>query len=262
MNMNDILKTAQKFADDNAPTILSVLGVAGTVATTYLTAQASFKAAKKISDAQFRENISDQGHPLSDREKVNLVWKEFVLPAGSAAFTITCIVAAHKISAQRAAALTAAYALTNDKFSDYKNKVLEKLGEKKEQAVRDEIAQDKMNQNPPSSQMLLIGDGNVLCMDQLTGRYFHSTMEKIKRAENEVNYEIMNGGYALLSDFYERIGLKATSFSEVFGWRRPNQLELLWSTITTPDDKPCIAFDIDVKQIKGDLTVSGMCAVE
>jgi hypothetical protein len=251
MTLNDILKMGEKLAKDNAPTILTAVGAVGTLATGYLTAKATFKAAKMISDKQFQLNVHEKSHELTNPEKAALVWKVYILPAGAAAFTITCVVSANRISTKRAAAVAAAYAISQDKFADYKDKVLEKLGEKKEQAIRDDIAQDQMNNNPPSEQMLLIGDGEVLCLDQLTGRYFHSTVEKIKRAENEVNYEIMNSGYAVLSDFYERIGLKATSFSEEFGWRMPAKLDLLWSTVLTPDGKPCIAFDIDVKAVRG-----------
>ena len=57
--------------------------------------------------------------------------------------------------------------------------------------IRDEIAQDRVNANPPNSREVLIaGTGEVLFFDMLTGRYFQSTMEDIKRAENKVNYRV------------------------------------------------------------------------
>jgi hypothetical protein len=124
------------------------------------------------------------------------------------------------------------------------------------------MAQDKVNKNPPDSQILMVGDGNVLCMDQLSGRYFHSTMETIKRAQNEVNYEIMNSGWANLSDLYERIGLKPTSLSEEFGWYNPTMVELLFSNVLTPEGKPCLAFDIDVKPLRNGNVPGGLCAVQ
>lgn len=258
MNSKVMFKAAEKFVVDNAPAILTVVGASGTVATAYLTGKASFKAAKVIADAQFKENLYEKGHELEPKEKIVLVWKCYVPPVAIGVGTVTAIIFANRISSKRAAALAAAYAISEGRFSEYKEKVKEKMGIQKEQKVIDEIAQDRMNNNPPSDGMLIIGDSKVLCKDEFTGRYFRSTVEEIKRAENEVNFEIIHSGYAVLSDFYEKIGLKPTSVSEMFGWRGNERLELSWTPTVTPDGQPCVGFDVNAHPLKD----YGACATE
>lgn len=253
MTSTKLLKMAEKVVIENAPAILTGVGVVGTAATAYLTCKATFKAAKVIEEETFKTKLYTpttpgrlpEDDPLSKTAKAKLVWKLYIIPAATGVGTIAAIVYANRISTKRAAALAAAYALSQDKFSDYKEKVAEKLGVKKEQAIKDELAQDQIDKCPPSDKMLLVGDGDVLCMDQFTGRYFHSTVEKIKRAENEVNFEINHGGWASLTDFYQRIGLGPTSISEEFGWKKPKQVEIGWSSTITADGKPCVTFDIN-----------------
>lgn len=248
MTPTKLAKMAERIIVDNAPAILTGVGVVGTAATAYLTHKSTIKALKVCIDEGFdREKMNKP--ELNTSEIVKLTWTYYIPPVAVGAGTIASIIFAHKINARRAAALAAAYALTQDKFSDYREKISEKLGVKKEKAIKDELAQEQVNKNPPNNQIMLVSEGKVLCMDQASGRYFHSTVETIKRAVNEVNFEIMNGGWATLSDFYERVGLKPTSISEVMGWRRPNQVELQWSTVLTQDQQPCVTFDIDVKPL-------------
>src|SRR5205814_1440714 len=111
--------------------------------------------------------------------------------------TIGAIIFANRISSKRAAALAAAYAISEGRFSEYKEKMKEKMGIQKEKKFADEITQERVNANPPTGSVLVLGAGDVLCRDEFTGRYFRSTVETIKRAENEVNHEIMHSGYAV-----------------------------------------------------------------
>lgn len=244
MASSKLLKMVEKIVVDNAPAILTGVGVVGTVATAYFTHKGTFKASLILMEEDKKKQLMNQP-ALTRTETFYLTWKCYIPAAGALTLSVASIIYAHRINAKRAAALAAAYALTQDRFSDYKEKVAEKLGVKKEQAIKDELAQDQVDKSPPNEKMLMVGDGNVLCMDQFTGRYFHSTVEKIKRAENEVNYEILNGGWACLSDFYQRIGLGPTSISEEFGWKKPKQVELSWSSTITAEGQPCVTFDIN-----------------
>lgn len=265
MTPTKLAKMAEKLVVDNAPAILTGVGVVGTAATAYFTAKSTFKAAQILEEEKFKVKIQTPAppgrlqdeDPLSKTDKVKLVWKLYILPAGVGVSTIAAILYANRISTKRAAALAAAYALSQDRFSEYKEKMSEKLGVKKEQSVTDELAQDRINANPPQGSITIIGDGKVLCKDEFTGRYFQSTVEKIKRAQNEINAAINDVQYSTLSEFYEKIGLPPTSVSETFGWNSPDQLDMSWSTVLTPDGTPCVTFDVNAKPVKE----YGDCAV-
>lgn len=239
--------------DHHSPTLLSGAGVAGTIATAYLTGRASFKAAHIIAEETdvknevirtdpMMENHHGSYGELSRTQKAKLVWKEFIPPAASGVLTITSIIAANKITSKRLAALTVAAGVSERALTEYKEKVLEKLGERQEQKIRDEVAQDRVTGNP-SSQPIVIGDGEVLCYDMLTGRYFKSSMEKIRAAENKVNYELVHYMSCSLSFFYEEIGLAPTSYTDSVGWNAGNRIEVQFTTTLSDDGRPCIAID-------------------
>ena len=94
-------------------------------------------------------------------------------------------------------------------------------------------------------EIILAGTGEVLCFDQHTGRYFQSTMEEIKRAENMVNHEIIHFMGCSLSKFYEEIGLPPTTYSDQVGWGNNGAVEVRTSTVLSPDNRPCIAIDFN-----------------
>lgn len=248
MNLAEIIKRAEKFTVDNSPVILTAIGVTGSLTTAYLTGKATFKAAELIQETKGRDE--DLWMPADDKAK--LIWKLYIPAASTAAITVIAIVGANRIGTRRAAAVAAAYTISEKAFVEYKEKVVEKLGEKKEQSVRDEIQQDRVKRRPVDENTVIVtGGGEVLCFDHFTGRYFKSDMESLKKAQNDLNYRILHHSYASLSDFYERIGLPATSFSEEVGWSSDQQLELLFSTCLSQDGRPCIAIDFDVSPIRG-----------
>lgn len=255
MTWSSIVGRTSKMVTDNSPSILTGFAVAGTVMTAYLTGKASFKATQLI---QERERTFESNHPdymvepLTPREKVELVWKLYIPAASSLLATLVFVVGANRVGARRAAGLAAAYALSERTYEAYKEKVIEKLGERKEQAVRDEIAQERVTRNPPPADLVVYEEtGSVLCCDLFTGRYLLSDMESLRRAENQINYQVMHDYYASLTDFYERIGLEKTSMSDDFGWNADKMMELEFSTTLTPQGRPCLTFNFRVAPIRG-----------
>lgn len=242
MTLRDIINRTQKLAIDNSPAILTAIGVTGSLTTAYLTGKASFKAAEVLAEAE--SNPAEPSLPLDNKEKAKRIWKLYIPAALTATITCTSIVCATRIGTRRAAAMAAAFSISEKAFDEYKDKVVEQIGKNKEQKVRDDIAQDRVTQNSVGSQQVIVtGGGNVLCYDMYTGRYFESDMETLKKAQNDTNYEILSQGYASLSDFYNRIGLSSTKTSDDVGWDTDRQLELTFSTTMSDDDRPCIAVD-------------------
>lgn len=246
MNFGILAKRAGKIASDNSPAILTALGVTGTLTAVFLTGKATFKAADIIAleNEHILQNpgtVNTNYEALSAKEKTNLVWKLYVPAAGTAAMAVACIIAANHVGTRRAAAIASAYTLSEKAFVEYKGKVLEKLGEKKEQTVRDEIAQDRVNKNPPAKSTLFVTeDGLVPCLDTHSGRYFKSTRQRIDQAVLDTNFQILHEDYASVSDFWERIGLAKTASSDEIGWNTNGRLDIEYATAMTDDGKPCL----------------------
>ena len=247
--INDVREKAAHLVTENASTLLTAGGVVGTVTTAVLTGRAAFKAADRILFEKMKmldhQDVSEDPPEMPVAQQVKLVWPYFVPPTITGGATIAAIVMANRVNAQKAAALVAAYGLAERNLSEYKEKVSEHLTGPKQQKVDDEIAQDRVNKTP-GHDVIVIADGEILCFDEPTGRYFRSTMDKIKNAVNTTNAEILHHDYANATFFYEELDLPGTTWTDEVGWNSSQLLDLKYSTVLTPDDKPCIAIDFKV----------------
>ena len=233
-----------KMPDISSTTILTGMGVSGVVSTAYLTGRASFKAAEIIRNEEVVKTLPPD--KLTRTEKIKLVWPLYVAPVSVGCTTVTAIVMANHVASKKIAALAVASGISDRALQEYKAKVVEKLGEKKEMTIRDEIAQERVAATA-NKEVLVIGAGDVLCFDMMTGRYFQSTVEKIRQAENKINYEILNHMYASLSSFYDLIDIPPTPYSDTVGWNGlTDRFEVLFSTVMSPDQRPCVAIDFTI----------------
>lgn len=242
MNLNEILHKAQHSVKLNSPTILTGLGVSGIITTAYLAHQAGYKSAKFVMVMESTGGTADDRKQRL-KERAKLTWKFHIPAAVAGAVAIGCVVGASRIQDRRGAALAAAYSVSERAFSEYRDKITEKLGVGKEQAARDEIATDSVTRNPPTpTEVLEGGPGNVLCCEMYTGRYFHSDMEALRKAQNDLNARLLRHGYASMDDFYHLVGLGNTTMSNEMGWTANQPLELRYSTVLAPGGRPCLTF--------------------
>lgn len=215
---------------------MTAIGVTGVAATVYLSVSATFKAA---------EVLSETGKDADWKEKLAKTWQLYI-PAGVvAASTAVSIIWLNHIGVRRAAAATALYTVTESAFDDYKAHVVEHIGENAERKIRDKIAQDVVSRHKPD-EIVETDKGDVLFYDSITGRYFTSTMESVKRAQANLHVTILKDMYASLSEFYEEIGLMPTAYSDLVGWDTDNPIQISFSTTLTDDGRPCIVLVYDV----------------
>lgn len=264
MTLNSLASRIGKLVADNSPVILTAIGVSGVLTTACLTAKASFKAAEILREAAFDKLQSTDSQEkdyyslyevLTAREKAELTWKLYIPATASAALTIAVIVCENRIGTRRAAMMAAAYSTLGNTFDKYQEKIVEVLGKNKEQKVRDTIAQDRVNESKeiqalPNQQIVVAGPGQQLFFDAYTGRPFYSDMESMRKAENDINFEVNNNNYASLTDFYYKIGLSPVTDSSEVGWNINKLLKLEYSTTLTDDNRSCIVVDFRVRPIR------------
>jgi len=251
--INDVRQRAQVLLQENATTLLTAGGVVGTVATAVLAGRASFKAADIIREHELNaihtepvdDTIVEGTMGLDRKAKVLLVGPLFIPPVLTGGLTVASIVLANRMNAQKAAALAAAYGLSQKQLEEYKNKVADKLGVAKTQKLEDELAQDRVDRAEGST-LVIVSDGEVLCFDEPNGRFFKSTMQMIDSAVNATNTEILHHDHASATFFYEELGLPGTTWTDEVGWNTDNLVELKKSTVLSPEKKPCIAIDFKV----------------
>lgn len=258
-NLQGLAKQAEKFASDNSPAILTALGLTGVLTTAYLSGKASFKAYDVLEEARKQKsweltNQDDSPMPFTNKEKFQLLWKLYIPAVASATLTCGAIVLANRIGTRRTAAMTAAFTLSERAYSEYKDKVTETIGKNKAKKIRSDIAQDGVTRDDQRGQPALIitGEGTVPCKDAWSSQYFVSSMEDIKKAQNDTNWEVLNHGYASLTDFYMKVGggLEATKDSDNIGWNSDKLMEVYFDTALSDKNGPVLVMDFAVAPIR------------
>lgn len=241
--ITDILKGVQKNIVANSPAILTGIGVTGTVSTAILASRASFAASVDILAAEHRLDDPILGaYTMSAKDRAKLVWKHYIPAAATGCMTIAAIVGANHISSKRSAALVTALTISDKAFNEYKEKVVEQIGINKEQKVRDSIAEDRVKTQPISdSTVVVTHDGEAIFYESITCTYFKSDMQTVRKAENDINYQINGDMYASLNDFLEKLKLPRSAVGDDLGWNNGTQMELQFSAIMDDKgEKPCI----------------------
>jgi hypothetical protein len=251
-----ILKTATqigKVISSNGTTILTGLAVGGFGTTIFMTIKGDRSANRKIEqEKNLRYEKLPKGkrneriEPLTTKELVELTWQDYAPAAVMGVATVACMVAANHVGLRRNAALASAYSLTETALREYQQKVVEVIGEKKEQQVRDDIAQDKLAANPVSGNTIFITDkGESLVYETISGRYFKSDIESIRQTQNDLNQLVLKGEDVTLNMMFGALGLDYVDLGKSIGWAvgwsndRP-LLEFVFSSKLTDKNEPCL----------------------
>jgi len=241
----------------NSPGILTGLGIAGVVTTGILAAKGHLKASRILewdTDCRRAESSKFEVPDLPLMERVKMTWYCYIPAVSVGTTTIICILGSHSVSRSRHAAIASLYTATDAAFRDYKSKVVSRIGERGELAVRDEIVADKIRSQPPVPENIIhTGDGETLCWDSISGRYFYSDIEKIKQTLNRLNDKLLTVGYTPLNDYYTQIGLRRVELGDLVGWSESTGI-IDWriSATISEENKPCIAilFQIQPKHLQ------------
>lgn len=255
----EIAKKALKFASDNSPTLLTSIGVAGVITTAILAAGGAHQAARVILDEQEYLDKTPTpatmngrpAHQLTKKEKAQLTWMYYLPAVGSAVLTCGAIIGANRIADNRTAAMAAAFTMSEKALVEYKDKVVETFGKTKGDRVQDAVMQDRVTNTPVPQGLIVMTGQKQLCFDSWSGRYFHSTMEDLKKAMNDLNHRILSDNYASLTDFYNLIGIDGTKGSDDIGWNVDKLLDIHFTTCISPDQIPAISMDYRVEPIRG-----------
>lgn len=233
-SLTTTMSSLKKIAVKNSPNVLTVAGVVGLFASLGMAIDASKKADKVIEqEVIFRHEEYSDDEPISLEDKVLLTWKIYAPTAVMVLSTAGCIIMANHIHNRRYAALASLLAVAETGLREYQAKVVDTIGEKKEEILRGEIAKDHVNENPPSKETIIFtGHGNYLCYDYFSKRYFRSNIDLIQKAENKFNQRLLREGWLGINEFYYELGLEPIELGDEFGWiAERNMLEIKRSTI-------------------------------
>lgn len=256
MQLANLAKTSQqlsKLLQQHSPTILTGLAVTGLVTTVIMAVKATPKVLSVLEDTlQAKEKAAGKKiyvapdiqyitQYLTKREIIEATWKLYLPSALMATSTIACIITANSIHLRKNAALMGLYSLSETTLREYQSKVVQTIGRTKEDHIQADLAQEKLNRNPLVGQTIILTEkGDVLFFEELSGRYFRSDIEKIKKIQNEVNHQLLNNMYLTLNEVYFEMGLEPIDLGKDAGWETNHLLEFRFDSKITPDGQPCI----------------------
>lgn len=243
-NLSKIIADTKVALVKHSPEILTGIGIAGMITTTILAVKATPKAMRLIDMKKEEENV-DELEPI---EVVKTAWKPYIPAAVTCATSVACLVGASTVHVKRNAVLATAYTLSETALKEYKDKVIETIGEKKEQVVREKINKEHLEKTPYNPGAVVItGKGNTKCLDYHSGRYFDSDKMHIERAVNELNKTMLLENYVSLNQFYDELGLDHTELGYDLGWNLDDGLiEIDFSSHLMEDGTPVLVMNYHV----------------
>lgn len=259
MNMSTILKgikMAAKYGGKElvkaAPWILCGIGTAGVAEALVLTAKKTPDAKVEFDKEKAKWEATQN---KEDRNKADYIFKlirigaqHYWVVVSVATGAVLCFWLANGMTFKRLMkALTAAGLSTNlstKAKEELENKIKELDGEKHLQKIKDEIDADKIKNDPPvQDQIIDTGLGMHLCYEPITGRYFYSNIERIKRAVINCRNYLQKDGYLSVNDWFCELNLDTTdlqlcwtaeSIDEV------NEFDIETSSQLTHEDVPVL----------------------
>lgn len=216
--MNNTLKVIKAKAYNNRSLILTGGAVIGLGATVILTARGQMKA----------DEIMAEKRPSSKKELIKSTYKCYIPAMVSGALTLICIVTSQYISRKEIAGLAASLGVLAANRDNLEKAIKEKYGEDALVELREkilpykkpEVKDGKMEDRFPAE---LTGNGDLLCYEGYSGRWFRSSKEAVEKAEEEYNLRFKDGEYLSFNDLYELLGIEHSHFGWQFGY--PNPIE-------------------------------------
>ena len=190
-----------KEVERKSPELLACSGIACFIGATI----AAIKVTPEAHDILEEKKEELEVEELTVTDTVKSVGKMYIPTLGLSFAGICFTIASVGESNRRYFALSASYDLLKDAAITYKNKVIETVGKGKEQKIRESIAQDKVDANPPVIGVNATAEPNdgvhrQLYFEPISNKYFWETPARFDIAKANAFHQI---GYDDTLSVYE-----------------------------------------------------------
>ena len=246
MNLSGLVIKAAKqtefFARRNAPTILTVSGVAGFIGTVALTIRATNQAVdilpeisadirtvkeKEVDDTYTRNIKAGEltGTYFNSVVKLGVVYGP-VLALGSA--SIFCILSAHGMMLKRQASLVAAYTALDASFKAYRRRVAEQIGTDKELELYRRPNMRALDQDEAGDACQIDFADEILpspyarFFDEFNPNWSKTpeyNLLFLRAQQDWANDRLRAYGFVFLNEVYEALGMERSQAGQIVGWK-------------------------------------------
>lgn len=243
------LKKIKDILNKNSTHIMTGAGIITELATFYIIAKRSPIVRDELDILHERLANSDKEY-----SKAEILWEEvkvatpIYLPAIGTGITSVGLIAGSDIkAAKRLAGVASLLQIRNNDIAEYKNKVKELVGETKAEKINASVAKDAVEKTFEESKKNtieeIIPDNTVLCYDKMSGRYFRSSVEAIRKAESKLNKQLISEMYVSLNDLYFELGLSPIGMGDEIGWNIDELIDIVFNSIVAPDGTPSLVIE-------------------
>jgi hypothetical protein len=231
------------FLEKNSPAIMTGLGITFLGSSTLLAIRETPVVLELIEDRKEELEVDN----LPPMELVKVGWKPYLPSIITFIVGSGLVISGVGISSKRNALLATACTMSEEAFRNYASKTLEVVGEEKEREIREYITRDRVQgEKIPSEDknFYMFGDGDVLCIDGISGREFMSNMANIRSAENDLNRQLNDENYVSLNDYYYSLDLDTLPIGDRMGWNyEDGKIEFVYSSILNKKGIPCLVVE-------------------
>lgn len=254
MKLNAFIKSTKKTLIKHSPEILHGLAIAGAITGAVLMVPSTVKALDLIEEEKrtiaAEEDIEKDEVTLTKKDIVKVAWKCYIPSTLLLATSTACIIMGDKTTTKRTTALAAAYKLSEVALQDYKDAVVETIGEEKARVVKEKAAQKKVDRTK-NDEVYILGDGKVWFFEPISYRYFQSEVADVKNAIANLNYRMTSGmeETITLKEFYDEIGLKYSMDTPDIGWGlyKEGLIKIDFVATTMENGNPCLMLDYETQ---------------
>lgn len=238
MKFNQIVKNIKRGLNKHSTEILIGSGIVCGISAVVLAVKETPKAMALIEQAE-----EEKGDNLTKIEVVKTCWTCYIPTALSLTASIACIVGANGVNKQRNAALATACQISETAFREYKNKVVEVIGEEKEKEVTKKYNEERLSNKTKTtgSPVIIAGEGQQLYFDDWSGRPFLNTPKDMELAVTELNRRLKVSDYFSLNEWFDLTNQDPLPYGMEYGWNIIDGVfDLEYSPIMTPDGRTAI----------------------
>lgn len=205
-------------AKNAAPTLLTILGAAGVIATAVFAAKKAPAVKEKIEKAQ-----EESDEELTTMDKVKIAAPEYKEAIIIGTVTVGCIFGSNYINRRTIKGLTGSLALSTAALGNYRKATRNIVGEEKEKEIRHEIAkksaeenkiaEKQKTENKKREEKIPIGgpgtdieQGYYWFYEPCGDVWIKSTKKIVERANERMNQILAKKGQVSMYDFYIRLG--------------------------------------------------------
>lgn len=224
-----------------SPEILTGVGIATGVAAGVMAVRATLKVEPVIETIKNDvSNVKERWLTTENSEKERSKDLAYVYTKGSidliklygpsvslGAASIACVIGAHGVMKKRNAAIVVAYNALEKTFTEYRGRVVEEIGEEREQVIRRGIRSEEVVDEETGKKKIVshIDPNGVSQYAKFFDEYSTQWSKQpeynllfLRAQQNYANDKLQAYGHLFLNDVYEALGLPHTKAGAICGW--------------------------------------------